>query len=109
MLSANALQAELSLFWQPRPPAECVPSGCPELDAISGGLPRGSITEIHGPAGSGRSSLLGSILAEAAARGEICALVDSADCFDPASAAAAGVELSRLLWVRCGGNAEYAL
>jgi len=42
-----------------------------------------------------------SILAEAAARDEVCALVDGNDAFDPKSAAAAGVELSRLLWVRC--------
>lgn len=109
MFSATALQAELSLFWRPRPPAECVPFGIAGLDAVSGGLPRGSVTEIHGPAGSGRTCLLASILAHAAARGEVCALVDSSNTFDPASAAAAGVELSRLLWVRCGGNPEHAL
>jgi hypothetical protein len=42
-----------------------------------------------------------SILAEAIAQDEVCALVDGNDTFDPKSAAAAGVELSRLLWVRC--------
>ncbi len=48
-------------------------------------------------------------MAQAAGREEVCALVDTSDAFDPASAAAAGVALERLLWVRCGGNAEHAL
>src|SRR5439155_6933508 len=42
-----------------------------------------------------------SILAEATASGEACALVDGNDAFDPKSAAAAGLELNRLLCVRC--------
>ncbi len=86
----------------PRPPADCVPTGVTSLDALTGGLPRGTLTEIFGPASSGRTSLLLSILAQATARGEICALVDAADNFDPASAHAAGVDLKRVLWVRCG-------
>ena len=73
------------------------------------GFPRGSITEIHGPASSGRTSLMVGALAEAAAAGEICALVDTDDAFDPVSGAAAGLPLDRLLWVRCGHNAEHAL
>jgi hypothetical protein len=40
-------------------------------------------------------------LAEATRRQEICALVDATDSFDPASAATAGIDLNRLLWVRC--------
>jgi hypothetical protein len=35
--------------------------------------------------------------------------VDANDAFDPAAAAAAGVRLERLLWVRCGGNLEHAM
>jgi hypothetical protein len=92
------------LDWQSRPSPELVPSGISEI-----GLPRGGLTEIFGPASSGRTSLLVSILAEATAREEVCALVDAEDCFDPVSAAAAGVRLPRLLWVRCGHNAEHAL
>ena len=42
-----------------------------------------------------------SILAEATARDEVCALVDGNNAFDPKSAAAAGIELNRLLWIRC--------
>jgi recombination protein RecA len=39
----------------------------------------------------------------------VCALVDTEDSFDPVSAAAGGVRLERLLWIRCGHNAEHAL
>ena len=80
---------------------ESVPTGIAPLDALTGGLPRGAITEIFGPASSGRTSAMVSILAEAIANDEVCALVDGNDAFDPKSAAAAGVELKRLLWVRC--------
>jgi recombination protein RecA len=92
------------LGWQSRPAPEQVSSGIAGID-----LPRGALTEIFGPASSGRTSLLISILAAATAREEICALVDAEDEFDPASAAAAGADLRRLLWVRCGHNAEHAL
>jgi len=95
--------------WRDRPAPETVRTGVSELDAATGGLPRGCLTEIFGPASSGRSSLLASILAAASQRQEVCALVDAEDSFDPLSAAAAGVRLERLLWVRCGHNAEYAL
>ena len=97
------------LDWQSRPAPECVPTGIPSLDAATGGLPRGSLTEIFGPASSGRTSLLLSILAHATARGEVCALIDAEDAFDPASADSAGVRLDRLLWVRSANNAEHAL
>ncbi len=95
--------------WQSRPQPELVPTGVPEVDAVIGGLPRGCLTEIIGPASSGRTSLLLAILAAATSRQEACALVDAEDAFAPHSAAAAGVHLSRLLWVRCGHSAEHAL
>ena len=97
------------LDWQSRPAPDTVPTGIAEVDGAIGGLPRGSLTEIFGPASSGRTSLLISILAAATARQESCALVDAADAFDPASAEAAGVLLDRVLWIRCGHNAEHAL
>jgi hypothetical protein len=97
------------LDWLSRPSVEWVRSGISEVDAATGGLPRGCLTEIFGPASSGRMSLLVSILAEATGRDEVCALVDAEDAFDPASAAAAGVRLERLLWVRSAHNAEHAL
>jgi hypothetical protein len=48
-------------------------------------------------------------MARASRRGGQVALVDGADALDPASAVAAGVDLSRLLWVRCGGRLATAL
>ncbi len=86
-----------------RPAPETVPTGIADVDALTAGLPRGALTEICGPASSGRTSLLLSLLAAATHRGEVCALVDATDAFDPHSAAAAGVELERLLWVRAAG------
>ena len=88
---------------------EVCPSGIAEVDALAGGLPQGGLTEVYGPASSGRTSLMLVAMAQSTSRENVCALVDASDAFDPASAAAAGVRLERLLWVRCGGNAEHAL
>ena len=85
-----------------RPAPEMVSSGVSALDTLTGGLPRGCLTEIYGPASSGRTTLLLAAVAAATRRGEFCAVVDASDALDPQSAAAAGVELERLLWVRCG-------
>jgi hypothetical protein len=85
-----------------RPVPEMVSSGIPQLDSLTGGLARGCLTEICGTASSGRTSVLLFALAHATQRGEVCALVDASDAFDPASAVAAGMVMSRLLWVRCG-------
>ena len=97
------------LEWQVRPAPEMVRTGVHEVDAATGGLPRGCLTEIHGAASSGRTSLLLSILGEATGREEVCGLVDAEDAFDPICGAAAGMRLHRLLWVRCAHNAEQAL
>ena len=72
-----------------------------EIDALTGGLPQGALTEICGPFSSGRATLLLSALASRTAHAHVCALVDGRDSFDPDSAQAAGVKLDRLLWVRC--------
>ena len=85
-----------------RPAPMMVSSGISALDALTGGLPRGCLTEICGPASSGRTTVLLAALAAATQRGESCVVVDASDTLDPHSAAAAGVELDRLLWVRCG-------
>jgi hypothetical protein len=84
-----------------RPTPEMVSSGIRELDALTGGLPRGCLTEICGSASSGRTSILLASLANATRRGEVCALVDASDALHPASAASAGIAMGRLLWVRC--------
>ncbi len=76
-------------------------TGIDELDALTGGLPRGALSEIVGPASSGRTGAMLSALGAATRQQEACALVDACDSFDPASAQAAGVALERLLWIRC--------
>jgi hypothetical protein len=92
------------------PEDRAAPTGVPALDAaLGGGLRRGHLSEIIGPRSTGRTTLLCQILAAAAARGEIAALVDTHDRFDPVSAAAAGLDLSRLLWIRDRGDAPRAL
>lgn len=82
-----------------------VSSGVAALDALIGGLPRGALTEIAGPASSGRTGVMIAALAGATHRQEMCALVDASDSFDPASATTTGVDLDRLLWVRCNDMA----
>jgi recA bacterial DNA recombination protein len=72
-------------------------------------LPRGAISEIVGRSSSGRTAFLHAILAESLSRGEICAFIDCADSFDPATAKCNGVVLERLLWVRCGQKPDCAL
>lgn len=84
-----------------RPAPEMVSSGIAALDILTGGLPRGCLSEICGPATSGRTSVLLTTLAAATRRQEACALVDVSDSFDPQSGAAAGIEFKNLLWVRC--------
>jgi recombination protein RecA len=68
--------------------------------ALGGGWPRGEISELVGPPSSGRTTVLAATFARATREGELVALVDAADRFDPVSAFAAGVVLSHVLWVR---------
>jgi len=73
----------------------------PALDRLlDGGLPRGHLVELVGGRTSGRFSTLLAALAAATGTGETAALVDLGDALDPAAAAALGVDLERLLWVR---------
>ncbi|MEO7672500.1 MAG: hypothetical protein ABIU09_00305 [Pyrinomonadaceae bacterium] len=69
---------------------------------------RGTVAEIAGRQSSGKTSFLLSLLSKLTGAGEICAVVDSADSFDPCSAVLAKVELENLLWIKCGGNIEKA-
>lgn len=69
----------------------------------------GTITEVVGRLSSGRTSLLISCLSDLTRAGAVVALVDADQAFDPASAAHAGLDLRRLLWVRCGGRRDVAL
>ena len=93
-----------------KPPVSAV---CPytprDLRGLLPGLPEGAITEMSGGRSSGRTTLLQASLAAATAAGEMCAVVDGSDSFDPASAAAAGVHLDRLLWVQCHHDVQDTL
>jgi hypothetical protein len=91
-----------------RVPAEVLRSGIDEIDNGLQGFPRGGISEIHGAASSGRTSIMLSALAAATSQQEICALVDCSGTFDLSSAATVGIDFHRLLWIRCGHNLERA-
>lgn len=71
-------------------------------ELLQGGFPIGAITELIGPECSGRTSLALSFIAGMTQTGRVCAWVDVSDTLHPESAAGAGVDLRRLLWVRCG-------
>jgi hypothetical protein len=98
-----------SLLLVSRPRPEFLPTGFRLLDEALKGFPRGAITELTGSRSSGRTSLLLSTLAEATARSECCAVIDTRDAFDPSSAARSGVDLTKLVWVRSSGDIEAAL
>ncbi len=85
-------------------------TGVVEIDACIGGIPWGEITEIVGPrwCSTGRKSLQAQFLASGT-KDDVCGLVDATDSFDPKSARSAGVNLRRLLWIRCSGQGVKAL
>jgi len=85
-------------------------TGVPAIDAaLGGGLRRGHLSEIMGGRSSGRTAVACRALGAAVSRGELVAVVDTCDRFDPESAAATGLDLSRLLWIRETGDATRAL
>jgi hypothetical protein len=88
----------------PRPPTirPVTSLGIASIDgALNGGLPVGAVTEMVGDESSGRTSLALSFAARMTQASKVCAWIDVADVLDPESAAATGVDLRRLLWVRC--------
>ena len=79
------------------------PTGIEALDELlNGGLPQGALSEFVGPECSGRTSIALSFLARMTREERVCAWIDVSNALDPVSAAAAGVDLQRLLWLRCG-------
>jgi hypothetical protein len=86
-----------------RPERETLLTGIPQIDQITGGVPLRALTEICGSpfASSGKTSVLVSLLARSSQE-HFCALIDASDAFDPETAESAGVNLSRVCWVRCG-------
>jgi len=112
MPSAALLRREIEHALQDRFPAALTPAPrairevaatgvAPVDELLDGGLPIGAISELTGPVSSGRTSLAVAFLARRTAEGCVCAWVDVHDVFDPESAAAGGVALRQLLWVRC--------
>jgi hypothetical protein len=93
--------------FESREPFSC---GVLEIDTLlQGGFPRAALSEIAGAASTNRTALIVSILARAFDTGECCAWIDGGGTFDPESAAEAGLQLNRLLWVNAKGNPEHAL
>ena len=93
----------------PRVPYSLVSTGIREIDELlHGGLPAGAISEIVGPECSGRTSLALALVAGMTRAGKVCAWVDVSDTLHPESAAAIGVDLARLLWIRCGASSRNA-
>lgn len=76
-----------------------IPTGFSKLDQALGigGLPKGRVCEIVGPATSGKTTLALKFLVQAQARGGQVAYVDQALYFDPDYAYRCGVDLSRLV------------
>jgi recombination protein RecA len=89
---------------------ETTPTGIDTLDfLLLGGLPTGALAELVGPECSGRTTVALSFLSRITAEGSVCAWIDVSDALDPEAAAANGVDLERLLWVRCAsGNLAQA-
>jgi hypothetical protein len=113
MTSASALRLQIESTLAQRIPSALTPApkmirpvaatGIEPLDdVLGGGLPVGAISELVGPECSGRTSAAISFLARATHTAKVCAWIDVSNTFDPASAAATGIDLTRLLWVRCG-------
>lgn len=117
MPSSAALRQQIETAFQHRYPSALTPSpktirdvfptGIDQIDELlNGGIPVGAITELTGPASSGRTSIALSALAQRTREGSVCAWIDAKDSLDPESAAASGVALSHLLWIRCNDKGK---
>ncbi len=78
---------------------EAIPTGSIGLDAILGigGVPRGRFVEIYGPEGSGKTTLVLSIIAQCQKLGGTAAFIDAENALDSNYAQALGVDLDKLL------------
>jgi hypothetical protein len=96
-----AQRAPAALTLKIKQALELFATGMAEVDAmLGGGIPRSSITEVSGTTSTGKTSFALSMLANVTQVGNACAWVDVNDALSPESAAAAGVDLRRLLWLR---------
>lgn len=112
MLSSAAIRQQIESDFQNRYPSVLTPAartirevactGIPQIDKLlDGGLPIGAISEITGLTSSGRTTVSMAFLARRTQDGNVCAWIDTNDSLDPESAAANGIILKHLLWVRC--------
>jgi hypothetical protein len=120
MGSAAAIRVEVETKLAQRVPAaltlkikqapELFTTGMADVDAmLGGGVPRGSITEVSGAASTGKTSFALSTLARITQLGNACAWVDVNDALSPESAAAVGVDLRRMLWLRMSSERKVKL
>src|ERR1700754_4446316 len=113
MTTASQIRNQVESTLSPKIPSALTPqtrmvrpvmaTGIESLDdLLRGGFPLGALSEMTGPECSGRTSAALSVIARLTEVGKVCAWIDVSNTFDPASAAAVGADLTKLLWVRCG-------
>lgn len=103
----TALARKIPSALTPQPKMVCpvIETGISPIDdLLQGGFPVGAVTELTGPECSGRTSIAFSFLARITEANKVCAWIDVSNAFHPASAAAVGVNLKKLLWVCCGAQ-----
>ena len=88
---------------------ERVPTGVGVFDEIAGGLVRGGICEFFGNRGSGKRSVVLSLLQKMTEENRICAVVDTSNSFDPVSAEETGINLDKIFWIRCDDDPQKAV
>jgi recombination protein RecA len=84
------------------PHVAAIPTGSPTLDAALGvgGIPRGRITEVYGPDGAGKTTLVLSVIAQAQQAGGTACFIDTEHALDVGWATTLGVDLERLVVCR---------
>lgn len=83
-------------------------TGYETLDTLlPGGFPVAGTSEIIGSRCSGRASLAAAYLAEQTRKGHVCAWIDVAGDMMPEAGLADGVDLDRILWIRCSGTSDH--
>ena len=105
----ETLNARISEALSPRERTQPkqTPCGIAAIDTLlHGGMPAGALTEFVGEEGSGRTTVTLAYVAALTKSGNVCAWIDVADALDPETVAANGVDLERLLWVRCGSRQQ---
>ncbi|MFC2031131.1 recombinase RecA [Chloroflexota bacterium] len=77
---------------------DVIPTGSLALDLALGvgGVPRGRVSEIYGPEGSGKTTVCQHIVAEAQRMGGVAAFIDMEHALDPLYAAKCGVNVDEL-------------